>query len=279
MEGNKFVMSKSGSTTATADQLAKDDPNTAKAADKIHADMMLMRELLLEAVGSEGDTGATRLPENTPEVTIDDSQAPVDQLAGAPRLPAASEDLLKAVEQMDKEVEVREIAEKVNSMPAETLLSSAQLFGEIMCQANLAIAQQTVRSWKANLRADAGFQVDRTAGAVVGIPTFRSAFDMLIEKGYSAEKIRESMMSQDIELVLTAHPTEAQRRTILKKHQHIVELLGEYDKQALLTPGEISELKDKIRSEQVGCRLARSGIASALAKRSGGWGGCTAPIG
>ena len=51
--------------------------------------------------------------------------------------------------------------------------------------------------------------------------------------------------------MLTAHPTEAQRRTILKKHQRVVELLGEYDKQALLTPGEISELKDKIRSEQL----------------------------
>lgn len=59
------------------------------------------------------------------------------------------------------------------------------------------------------------------------------------------------IVNQDIELVLTAHPTEAQRRTILKKHQRIVELLGEYDKQALLTPGEIAELKDKLRSEQL----------------------------
>eukprot|EP00966_Prymnesium_polylepis_P048149 1115284-Prymnesium_polylepis.1 len=141
-------------------------------------------------------------------------------------------------------------------MDAATLLSSAQLFGELMSQANLATSQQTVRSWKANLRADVGFQVDRSAGAVVGVPTFKSAFDSLVEKGFSAAQIREAIVSQDIELVLTAHPTQAQRRTILKKHQRIVELLGEYDKSSLLTPGEISELKDKIRSEQVKARAS-----------------------
>ena len=39
--------------------------------------------------------------------------------------------------------------------------------------------------------------------------------------------------------------SEAQRRTIIQKHQRIVELLSEYDKRDILTPGEIWELKDK----------------------------------
>ena len=175
-------MSKRVSTHAAADQLAKDCPDTAQAADKIHADMLLMRELLLEAVGPERDELTTHLPTDTPTVAIVDSMV-ADIVAGAPRLPAASENLLKAVEQMPADMlELSQIAEKVESMPAKTLLSSAQLFGELMCQANLAMAQQTVRSWKANLRGDGGFVVDRSAGAVVGIPTFRSAFDALIEK-------------------------------------------------------------------------------------------------
>uniref|UniRef100_A0A7S2I8X9 Phosphoenolpyruvate carboxylase n=1 Tax=Haptolina brevifila TaxID=156173 RepID=A0A7S2I8X9_9EUKA len=130
-------------------------------------------------------------------------------------------------------------------------MSSAQLLGELMCHANLALSQQTVRSWRANLRADGGAVEDRSVGAVVGTPTFRLAFDGLIEKGCSPSDIRNAIMEQQIEIVLTAHPTEAQRRTILKKHQRIVELLGEHDKQTLLTPGELREVKDRIRTEQI----------------------------
>ena len=175
------TMSKRVSTHAAADDLARECPDTAKAADKIHADMLLMRELLLEAVGPEGDKLSTHLPTNVPQVAIDAEFSPANQVAGAPRLPAACEHLLKDVEKMDV-AELDQIASKVESMPPETLLSSAQLFGELMCQANLAMAQQTVRSWKANLRGDVGYVVDRSAGAVVGLPTFRSAFDTLIEK-------------------------------------------------------------------------------------------------
>jgi len=240
------------SAHAVADKLAlEDDAFHARAAGKISADMELMRELLLEAVGpTSEDASPTRLPEDAPQAFLDESFAAVDMLGGAPRLGVEVGELLTGVEAMES-VELPKVAEMVKSMDAATLLSSAQLFGELMSQANLATSQQTVRSWKANLRADVGFQVDRSAGAVVGVPTFKSAFDSLVEKGFSAAQIREAIVSQDIELVLTAHPTQAQRRTILKKHQRIVELLGEYDKSSLLTPGEISELKDKIRSEQL----------------------------
>ena len=62
----------------------------------------------------------------------------------------------------------------------------------------------------------------------------------------SAARIREAIIGQDIELVLTAHPTEAQRRTILKKHQRIVELLSEHDKKGILTPGELAEVQERI---------------------------------
>ena len=264
----------------TADKLAVEDTgHHEKAADKIAADMSLMRELLLEAVvpateGSPAGASSKKLSSRTAsynesEYVVNAPRQPadisavrvearrdskiVDHLDGAPKLDGEVVALMHAVEEMPSkgDVVLAPVATKVESMSAEMLVSSAQLFGELMCQANLAIAQQTVRSWKANLRADAGFQVDRSAGAVVGIPTFRSAFDQMLAKGYHPSQIRDAIIGQDIELVLTAHPTEAQRRTILKKHQRIVELLGEYDKLALLTPGEISELKDQIRSEQL----------------------------
>ena len=49
--------------------------------------------------------------------------------------------------------------------------------------------------------ADAGAVEDRTVGAVVGTPTFRSAFDGLLEKGYTPSQIREAVLSQSVELV------------------------------------------------------------------------------
>ena len=249
-----------------ADKMISEQMTAERAADKISSDMKLMRDLFLDAVGpppTEGSTGdqarrasltvqtASRVPVDSPKPKA--VAAPFQySLDGAPRLSAEVGELLKAVEAAGGNEEILSpIARQIESMDAATLLSSAQLLGELLCQANLALFQQTVRSWKANLRADAGAVEDRSVGAVVGTPTFRSAFDNLLAKGYSPAQIRTAILGQEIELVLTAHPTEAQRRTILKKHQRIVELLSEHDKHMLLTPGELSDIKAQIRSEQV----------------------------
>jgi phosphoenolpyruvate carboxylase len=56
----------------------------------------------------------------------------------------------------------------------------------------------------------------------------------LYQHGVSAEQMRRLLGSLSIELVLTAHPTEAKRRTILSKLQRISSLLGEMGKANLL---------------------------------------------
>ena len=158
-----------------------DTHGNKKAADKIAADMALMRELLLDAIGPD-------LPSTPSGVTLDlerDAGLGVG-LGGAPRLSTDVMTLLSDVEAMGPAAGLEDLAtivEKVQVMSPQTLLSSAQFFGELMCHANLAGLQQSVRSWKANLRADAGFVVDRTAAAVVGIPTFKGCFDGLLAKG------------------------------------------------------------------------------------------------
>jgi hypothetical protein len=43
----------------------------------------------------------------------------------------------------------------------------------------------------------------------------------LLEQGQTAEKIFESLTKQQTELVLTAHPTEVNRRTILEKQRRV----------------------------------------------------------
>lgn len=51
----------------------------------------------------------------------------------------------------------------------------------------------------------------------------------LQEKGVSTEDIFKTLTSQQVELVLTAHPTEVNRRTLLDKHRRIQYLLTEAD--------------------------------------------------
>jgi phosphoenolpyruvate carboxylase len=59
----------------------------------------------------------------------------------------------------------------------------------------------------------------------------------------------DAMLSQaSIELVLTAHPTEAQRRTVLDKHRRIAALLDRQDREAP-TPAEAEAIRSAMREE------------------------------
>ena len=51
----------------------------------------------------------------------------------------------------------------------------------------------------------------------------------LKQKGFSKERIAESVANLDMELVLTAHPTEVTRRTLIQKHEAIFECLSELE--------------------------------------------------
>ena len=51
--------------------------------------------------------------------------------------------------------------------------------------------------------------------------------------GFDGKIIRDTLLKQEIELVLTAHPTQAARRTLLDKYFKIAELLEFRDKTVL----------------------------------------------
>jgi phosphoenolpyruvate carboxylase len=55
-------------------------------------------------------------------------------------------------------------------------------------------------------------------------------------------------MNQSVEIVLTAHPTEVNRRTMLQKHQHVREFLEQGDRDDL-TLYERRELQAGLRRE------------------------------
>lgn len=73
------------------------------------------------------------------------------------------------------------------------------------------------------------------------------AVEKLKRAGVPAEQLQELLNSLKIELVLTAHPTEAKRRTILSKTQRISALIDRLDNPDLL-PRELDSLKKELHA-------------------------------
>lgn len=69
----------------------------------------------------------------------------------------------------------------------------------------------------------------------------------LIDQGWTAEEIAKELTSIQVELVLTAHPTEAKRATVLAHHRRLFERFVARDR-ADLPPGNHQDNEDVIRS-------------------------------
>jgi len=69
------------------------------------------------------------------------------------------------------------------------------------------------------------------------------------EKKVSKDDVLAALSSQCVEIVLTAHPTEVNRRTMLQKHQRIKKILETLDRSDSLTPFEIRQLNKSMYNE------------------------------
>ncbi len=70
------------------------------------------------------------------------------------------------------------------------------------------------------------------------------------EAGLPAEQVQELLEKMDILLVLTAHPTEAARHTVLQKHKRIAGWMDDLD-DPRCTPGEREAIVERISAEIV----------------------------
>lgn len=68
------------------------------------------------------------------------------------------------------------------------------------------------------------------------------------KNGYSYEQSVELLKKLDIQPTITAHPTEARRRSILNKQENITSIIGELD-DARFTPNEIEGLLRQVLNE------------------------------
>ncbi|TMV18297.1 phosphoenolpyruvate carboxylase [Paenibacillus thermoaerophilus] len=111
-----------------------------------------------------------------------------------------------------------------------------------------AIYFQLVNIAEQNHRVRRKRDYERSAGETIQPGSIESAAADLKAKGVSAEEVKEILSNMSLELVMTAHPTEAVRRAILDIHHRIAEEMMELD-DPTLTHRERETLREDLRSE------------------------------
>ena len=75
---------------------------------------------------------------------------------------------------------------------------------------------------------------------------FRELLKALKQKGFSDQQIAEKASELDVEVVLTAHPTEVTRRTLIQKYEQVFQCLNDLENQSL-SDNEKQRIEQRIR--------------------------------
>jgi phosphoenolpyruvate carboxylase len=131
------------------------------------------------------------------------------------------------------------LATELGQLPVDAAIPLARAFTHFLNLANVAEQHHRIRRRRAYLR-DPGSRPQR------GSP--EETFTRLVARGVSPDALHDAICALQIELVLTAHPTEVSRRTLIHKHNRVAALLAEGDRTDLTVP-ERSEVHAALRRE------------------------------
>ena len=131
------------------------------------------------------------------------------------------------------------LARDLAEMPLDLALPLARAFSQFLNLANIAEQHHRVRRRRA---------YSRDPSAPPQRASCQAAFRSLIDDGVTPDELYHAVSSQRIELVLTAHPTEVTRRTLLRKFNRIAGLLADRDRADLTLP-ERGDLLEGLRRE------------------------------
>jgi phosphoenolpyruvate carboxylase len=125
-----------------------------------------------------------------------------------------------------------ELLSVLRNLDSEQLLPVARAFGQFLNLANLA---------------DQHFRVSREMAPLLSAArTLRATLEQLTADGADRDSIVEAVQRLRIELVLTAHPTEIMRRTLIHKHSAIGRCLQQLELEGL-TERERGRLETRLR--------------------------------
>jgi phosphoenolpyruvate carboxylase len=129
------------------------------------------------------------------------------------------------------------------TMSHEDCSLAGRLYLELLALANLAEKHHRLRRWRSYRRGE---------GDIVQHHTLEDCITNLIQNhGFDPKLVRDSLMGQTLELVFTAHPTQATRRSLLVKYARIMQLL-ELNDSHFLTPTEEQINKEALKREIFG---------------------------
>ena len=134
-----------------------------------------------------------------------------------------------------------EIDTLLRGLTADQLRLVMRSFGAFLELANLAEDRQRVRALRDR---------ERESYPNPRRESILAALHELKKRGLSADEAAAVLAKVQIELVFTAHPTEAKRKSIRAKLRSLRKLLGELDRQGL-SPREEDRLKGMVRREIV----------------------------
>ena len=137
------------------------------------------------------------------------------------------------------DADFRVLADELSHMAVDDALPIARAFAHFLHLANIAEQHHRVRRRRAYLR-------DPNAAPQRG--SCADGFARLLAAGITAEQLHASVSALQVELVLTAHPTEVARRRLVQKHNRIAAALTQRDRPDLTAP-EQEDLVAGLRRE------------------------------
>ena len=118
------------------------------------------------------------------------------------------------------EDDFRELEDLLRGLPVGDTLNISRAFAHFLTLANVAEQHHRVRRRRV---------YRRNPDAAPQPGSFDDTFRRLLDAGVSRDALHETVCRLQIECVLTAHPTEVVRRTLLRKHNRIAALLARRD--------------------------------------------------
>jgi phosphoenolpyruvate carboxylase len=127
----------------------------------------------------------------------------------------------------------KQLAEVVAALPVETARATASAFAVYFDLVNLAEEGHRIQALRAREQALHPAPIGESIGEAV---------ELLKIRGFTSEQMTALLDRLRVELVLTAHPTEAKRRTILSKLQRVSEVLRRLHDPGLLPRERAAEV-------------------------------------
>ncbi|MEE9368568.1 MAG: phosphoenolpyruvate carboxylase [Pontiella sp.] len=125
----------------------------------------------------------------------------------------------------------------IRSLDDEETLVLSRAFGHFLNLANIAENYHMMRTLRNEAEDALSDQVNQ----------LEALLPSLLEKGVDKDSIFKTFSTMEIELVLTAHPTEVKRRTLIQKNGRISALLAKRDR-LNLTPFEKEEVRENLET-------------------------------